>query len=701
MVQLLFSSGLFLSASLLFIIQPMVAKALLPVYGGTPAVWTVCMLFFQVLLLLSYGYAYLLSKINDIWLWRSSHFALMLISLLNLPLMFSPSIKNAVPELSILGNLLLQLGFPLLVVGASAPLLQFAYSQTRGKKASDPYFLYVASNIGSLLALLAYPWLIERYIGLKLQFYYWTWGYCVFLLLLFIIFLAFYYQPLSQVYTRFKLSWSQVLKWVTYSFIPCSLLLGVSFYISTDVAPTPLLWTIPLALYLLTFIITFAKRSIISFDWLKQQVLFFFIFPVLGFIIGGNNISVSQIVIFHLLNFFVLSLLCHQQLVELRPVPNQLTLFYFCLALGGVLAGIFNGLIAPRLFSGIYEYPLVLALALLCIPLKEERGFTYMPLLILILLALNYYLMDGEVFHLLKQYHVIEILSLILIVLWSGNRLNLFLGFSILFIFLFFPAFQNKDVLLQERNFYGIKQVSKVAGAYALMSHNTLHGFQMPDKDHLNGGVAYYGPMQGVVSLLREDKNTLTANIIGLGTGTAVCQFQKGDQVQIIDIDEQVIKIANNPRWFSYLRDCPAKASIIKGDGRMALRQVVNASADLLALDAFSSDAIPTHLLTLEAFKLYAQKISSDGVILVHISNRNLDFLPVLTAVGRQLDLIVLKKHQQENLLEKQLASDWVALTMNQPLAVKLMQKGGWHFVSMENQQLWTDDYSNLIPLLK
>jgi hypothetical protein len=696
--QFLFSGSLFLSAFLLFVIQPMVAKTLLPVYGGTPAVWTVCMLFFQFLLLGSYGYAYLLSRLRDMRAWRWSHALVVLISLFTLPISVFPSTQKGLPEFRILEFLILQLGLPLLVIGASAPLLQFAYSRTQEKRAHDPYFLYVASNIGSLLALLAYPWLIERFIGLKDQFFIWSVGYYLYVFLLFLVLLLFTYRQIKQI-SSVHSSWQSILQWISYSFIPCSLFLGVTFYISTDVAATPWVWILPLSLYLLSFIITFAKRPMISQSWLKRNFLLFLVFPLMSFILDTSMLPLWQLMVFHLANFFILALLCHGYLVAIRPPASQLTIFYLCLALGGVLAGIFNGLLAPRVFNGAYEYPFMLALSMLVIPLSKTKNKPFLPVIVLLLLTFNYFLPIG-ILTTFKYYHVAEIVSLVLIVLWPGNNFTLFLNLSILLIFLFAPWFKS-NVLFQQRNFYGVKQVTQIGEAHALISQSTVHGFQLPGKERLNGSMAYYGPMWSVVWVLRQEKNPLSAAILGLGTGMSLCQFQKEDRIKIIDIDEQVIGIAKNAQLFTYLRDCPAKPLIIEGDGRLMMQKIPDSALDLLVVDAFSSDAIPIHLLTWEAFKLYQQKIKTDAVILIHISNRNLNLLPVITTVGHRLNWIILSKEQAANVKEGQLASEWALLTANEKLAFSLMQKAGWRFVTQPSKQLWTDDYSNLVPLLK
>jgi hypothetical protein len=743
--QFFFPFSLFLSASLLFIIQPLVAKVLLPVYGGTPAVWTICMLFFQAVMLIAYSYAWILSRLNGARWWRVVHLCVCLLSVCALPLAFVPGAAHGIPELQILTNLLLQLGLPLLVVGSSAPLLQFAYSQTKGKRAADPYFLYVASNVGSLLALLCYPWIVERYFGVNQQFYGWNAIYFVYLgFLLFLMFFV-HYEPIAQSAEKsIKIAWSRLSYWVFLSFIPCSLMLGVTFYISTDVAATPLFWVLPLALYLLSFVVTFARNPIISHDFVVRNTLVVLVFPILGFILGANQITALQLIGANLAGFFMLALLCHGELVRNRPEARQLTTFYFCLSLGGVFAGLFNGLLAPRIFSHAYEYPLVLLLALLCMPRahqpssnlqhqitgqeplicpagtfspnkgRREKGGRYLeglirrewffPSLTLGLLLLSYFIpsSDSGLWHWVKDSHSVEIVALSVIVVFCANTRTLFLSMAILFMFIFLPWFKSTQVLTQQRNFYGVKQVFSMTGTHVLLSQSTVHGFQvLLDKNPNDGARAYYGAVFPVVQRLQAIHESLHAMVLGLGSGIMACQFRPQDKLTMIEIDEQVIAIASNPQLFTYLRDCPSQVSLIKNDGLLAVTNAADKSYDLLVMDAFSSDAIPVHLLTVEAFALYKQKIIPDGVILVNISNRYMRLLPVLTGAGRELDMIVLHKVQAANNALGQFASEWAILTSNERLASSLMTEAGWRFVADVNTQVWTNDYSNIIPLLK
>lgn len=703
MLRFLFPISLFLSAILLFSIQPMVAKALLPIYGGTPAVWTICMLFFQLVLLVSYGYAWLLSLFNKPLVWRFIHAGFALLSLTALPLLFKPYTVTGGPEWGILYHLLTQLGMPILVIGASAPLLQFAYSQTSGKNAADPYFLYAASNLGSLISLLIYPWIVERFIGLTYQFHIWTIGFIIYLGLLALVLLLPGYKPFAVTKKEnSRLPWSDMAYWIFLSFIPCSLMLGVTLYITTDVAATPLFWVLPLALYLLSFILTFTTRPLITQNWLARNCIFFLVFTILGFILGVSQVKAWQIIVFNLSSFFVLALLCHGQLFQKRPPAQFLTLFYFCLAIGGVLAGIFNGILAPHWFNQVYEYPLAILLSVLILPFaKSTRGW-WVPVLVFILLIAHYFIPPIHWFGLFTTLQIFAFLALVVIAVWQQNKTSLFLALLILFVFIYTPALQENQVILQERNFYGVKQVLKREGTHVLISQSTIHGLQLVNENKpLNGFRSYYGGVKPVVEAMERKFSAMPVTILGLGIGTMICQFRSTDHVTVVEIDQQVIDLAENSNLFTYLRDCPPVIDIIKNDGRLAVAELPDASQKLLILDAFNSDAIPVHLLTLEAFTLYKKKISEDGVILVNLSNRHLELLPVLNAIGRSLDLMTLYTVHQGDPKLGQFDSKWALLTANEDLAFAVMDKTGWRFLADSNQFLWTDDYSNVIPLLR
>lgn len=701
-MRFLFPFGLFLSAILLFSIQPMVAKTLLPFYGGTPAVWILCMLFFQLILLFAYGYAALLSFLNKTFSWRLTHSVLVILSFSVFPLLFKPVSFNDSPEWSILFALLTQLGLPLVVIGASAPLLQFAYSQTKEKGAADPYFLYSASNLGSLLSLLLYPWVIERFIGLKNQYYLWSIIYVLYVVMLFIVLYVPRYQPLEEQNQRVQeWHWQKIGYWIFFSFVPCSLMLGVTLYITTDIAATPLFWVLPLALYLLTFVLIFTNKPLISCSWIAQNSIFFLIFPIIGFILTASQIKVWQSIVFHLLNFFILALLCHGQLFLSRPKPQSLTLFYFCLALGGVLAGLFNGVLAPHWFNQVYEYPLAILLSLFALPQRTKKSGWWLPLVVLVLLLFHYLILDVHWPGGFTSFQMCALLALILIIVWQKNRTSLILSLLILFGFIFSPLLQDETILIQERDFYGVKKVIVKQGTHALINQSTVHGLQVMDEKKPNGNSSYYGAVRPVVDAMQQQTSSLSVTVIGLGIGTMICQFRKEDRINVIEIDNQVIELANNPFLFTYLRDCPPQVTIIKNDGRLAVEQLPDHSQNLLIVDAFNSDAIPVHLLTFEAFTLYKQKITKDGGILINLSNRHLQLLPVINAAGRSLELMVFYINNKGLPALAQFDSEWAFLTFNEALAFQLMKGTNWRFDASNEQFLWTDDYSNLIPLLK
>lgn len=699
----IFPVSLFLSALLLFSIQPMVAKVLLPVYGGTPAVWTICMLFFQFILLASYSYVWFLGLLKKPGLWRLIHTLLVILSLSTFPLSFQADSKTIVPEWDILYALLTQAGLPLLVIGASAPLLQFAYSQTKGKGAADPYFLYIASNFGSLLALLLYPWVWERYIGLTKQYHLWNIGYFIDIsLLLFILYTAPYQAQARINHEKKTWPWKEMIYWVALSFIPCSLMMGVTLYISTDVAATPLFWVIPLALYLCSFIVTFTTKPLISQEWIKNNYLFFLIFTILGFILGIQKIIAWQLILFNLAGFFILAVLCHGQLFLRRPKPEWLTLFYLCLAVGGFCAGIFNGILAPRLFNQVYEYPLVILLSLLVVPMKPSKKGWWLPLVILAVVVL-YFLMPKIHFSLWSEislYSIIALCVLGLIVTVQQSKSSLFCSMSLLFGFIFLPMFQQQHVLLQTRNFYGVKNVIEFKDAHVLLHQSTLHGFQYTHEKKLSGFKGYYTGTKEVVTLLKQEFPSMSVTLIGLGVGIMVCQFRQSDILKVVEIDQQVIDIAKNAELFTYLRDCPPSVSLETNDGRLALKQMKDASQNLLILDAFNSDSVPVHLLTVEAFNLYKKKITQDGAILVQLSNRHLDLFPVLYAAGQALNMKVLYLVDKGTHSSGQFANKWGLLTSNQDLALKL-STSRWKLVQDSSQLLWTDEFSNVVPLMR
>ena len=666
--SILFSTTLFLSAGLLFIIQPMVAKRLLPFYGGTPAVWTICMLFFQVCVLLGYGYAWILSRLTQKYLIWIIHGGILLLAATQLPLQWQPStLTQLAPERVIFSDLVTQIGLLTIVLASTSPLLQYLWSRTDVASARDPYPMFVASNAGCLLALLAYPFFVERYWGLANQLHYWTFAYIGYLTLVGMVFVISYRggekEKLIPVFEL--ISWRRRFQWFVYSLVPCSLMLGVTFYITAEVVSTPLFWSLPLIIYLLSFILTFVNHPLLAKNQLLRVLPYFIVLQVALLFMGSVYLPVWLIVGCHLLTFGFFACMFHTVLYQLRPEVSGLTSFYWYFALGGVAAGILNGLLAPHYFTGAYEYPLMLMLAigmLLNMLMSSKMKGMFRVVMVLICLAM---------------------MSLC-------YRVNL--------------GLKDATILSQQRNFYGVKQVVDQRGTHALLSHHTVHGFEIPGipREVLQHS-AYYGPAWSVVKQLEQEYTSLNATIIGLGTGMMACQFRQTDHLTFVDVDSQVFSLASNPHYFTFIRDCglPQGVNWIIEDGRSYMSKVSNQTLDLLVIDAFSGDAIPTHLLTQEAFSLFQKKLTKQGAILVNISNRYLNLLPVLVACGRGQEDIVLFKQDQGDTTLGQFKSTWVLLTRNDVFASQMM-KQGWRFATNANTPsiTWTDDYSNLLPLL-
>jgi spermidine synthase len=694
-----FAITLFISAVLLFVVQPMAAKALLPLFGGVPMVWTVCMMYFQAVLLLAYGYAYALTHFFKLRMQQAIHCLFALLSILVLPILWHtlPLQVSGDPTLVLLKLLFTKLTLPLWVVSSSAPLLQAWFSHTKHPQSHDPYFLYAASNLGSFVALLGYPFLIERSIGLSHQSWLWSACFIAYLLLLLLIVIFPRYKKLDHLRLVTKKStWSMRLKWLYLSFTPVSLMLGVTFYITTDIASMPLFWVIPLAIYLLTYVLTFATKPLIKHQSVVNNVLFILIFAIVGFIFGYTSTHIFELIVINLLTFFMLAMLCHGELVKSRPDSSMLTQFYFFIALGGLLAGIFNSILAPLIFTRAWEYPIAILLAILALPLKGQvKRWWMQPLIIFCLLLLNHVLPESiALFASLKYYHVLELVSLVIIVTASYNTSRLFISLCILFAFIF--IIPKDEVLWQGRNFYGIKRIVKIGTTHRMFSQTTVHGAQnfLHDREKIKKS-SYYAASVDLANLY-PDGNIA---IVGLGVGIIACQFDQRATLTLYEIDPQVVAVAKNENYFTVLKKCQAKAPIKLGDARLNIVREKDKHFNLIILDAFNSDAIPSHLLTKEALSMYFDKLKSGGSLLVHISNRHINLVPVLASYA--------KKHEYTLLFRRfkpkhnwQYKAEWVVLTRN-PTVVQELLWNKWIRVLTNQTIEWTDDYSNIMPLLK
>lgn len=728
---------IFLSASLLFSVQPMFGKLVLPLLGGSPSVWNTCMFFFQFVLLLGYLYAHFTTR----WLTPPRqlilHIAVVSIGIAILPLAlpegWTPP-ESANPSWWLVLLLGTAVGIPFFAISTTTPLLQRWFSYTSHAHAEDPYFLYSTSNLGSLIALLSYPILIEPAFSVQSQSWIWSGGYLGLIVLLVCcgLFLRRHRgrfhradheeQPSSRSRIakakntktkefRPENRTRQRMRWIALSFVPSSWMLGVTTYLTTDVAPIPMLWVIPFALYLVTFILAFSRREWLSHRWLKH------IFPCLLLSLAASLIFTRSwhFFLIHLGVFFLAAMVCHGELARSRPHVSRLTDFYMCLSIGGMLGGLFNGIIAPAVFSGLWEYPITIALGAGVLHSfrdeKTENARWVLYLLFGMFVLTIWYLRENvEVKASGVVYYGVVISLPILMILTIFDRPRWFavLIGVVLLSKSFFP-FDESQLLFTERSYYGIHLVSNERGHHVLTNGNTLHGIQNFAASEKCEPQAYYhrrGPLGDVFSSLRNSDLTEEVAVVGLGTGATVCyQTQPTQKMTFFEIDPVVKHLAEDPKYFTYLSDCSkGEYEIVMGDGRLNLEKRPDESYGIVILDAFSSDAIPVHLLTLEAIHMYFRKLKPGGLLVFHISNKHLDLKQVLAKAAEEEGWIFRSSAIGVTEIEQKsgkVPSVWALLAKNEKDLGTLAGKASWRsFKPKATFRVWTDEYSNLLSIL-
>lgn len=725
--MLVFAFSLFVSAFLLFWVEPLIAKMLLPQLGGAPAVWNTCMVFFQTILLLGYLYAHCLTRWLSLFSQQLLHTFLLITGLLLIPISLNTywHIDVNAPITSLFIQLILCIGVPIFLLSATAPLLQRWFSQSTHQHAADPYFLYSYSNLGSILALVSFPVLLEPLLDLQQQSLFWAVGYAGLLLSFGIILLITLRQKtaISSREPEHEIKSDRAIKnvtrfyWVLLAFVPSSLLLGVTTALTTDVAAVPLLWVVPLALYLLSFIIVFSRswykyKNVMRYILNLQLVLLFLFVFVYTFPYHFNYLSVRFII--HLTLFFVTALVCHNQLVAARPHSQNLTEFYLWIALGGVLGGLFNTLIAPVFFTSIAEYPLVLSLACLLRPKLTSRITIFswweivLPLSVFIVLSsaawLAIYLTGNQ--QLFYSMILLYGLAAVMIFSFPERRWYFALGIAaLLFSTLWFIEPFNNNILYAERNFFGaIKVVGiKYNRIHGLMHGTTLHGAEdmLLAKKHIL--LTYYQPIQHILQVKQQQLPSIQVAIAGLGTGTIACMARSSDQMHFYEINPAIIALANNPQYFTYLQQCPLTSAIRLGDARLQLARAKPQQYDVIILDAFSSDAIPIHLLTKEALQLYLSKLKPHGLLAFNITNNFLDLKPILASGAKTLGLIGFSQFDRAENPKDDLyfASSWVIMARNREDMTTLITQPSWQPLTNEKTvRVWTDSYSNIFAAM-
>jgi hypothetical protein len=741
--------AIFTGSFLLFLIQPMVGKILLPVLGGAPAVWTTCMLFFQAALLA--GYLYADKAIKKLGCEKQSviHLMLMVLGFITLPLdieFVNLNQASQQPVSWLFARLTLSIGFLFFLIAANAPMLQRWYSQTGQKDSDDPYFLYSASNAGSLLALLAYPFLFEPFSNLTTHKMVWS---AIYVLQVIFVFFAAYIlwekAIIASARTRLEdeiqagmLNWKSIFKWILWGFIPCSAMLAVTTHIATDIASGPMLWIFPLSIYLISFILVFAGNPRFrDICWDRQMLPMAALTAIMYFF--SLNQPVWFVIPLHLYFLFTICMAFHGRLAIDRPVPALLNSFYVWMSVGGILGGIFNGIIAPHVFNTQLEYILTAVIAVF------SATFAY---------ATN----EDEEFSSWHEAFVFTVICLVLLTFAKFNELSAdklfsWLGFmatlSVFIIVHLFYRFRkaagilfalgvllslnhltsNSRIIKIDRSFFGIHKITRIStdgvtcdpdlkidgveDIFHCLSHGTtLHGVERKVDVRPIFPLSYYsreGPVGDVFRTGLINRRAEKVGIVGLGCGTIAWYGRSWQQFDFYEIDPMVVSIASNPEYFTYLSRSKAKIRMIVGDARVKLRQAPDHEYDMLILDAYSSDSVPVHLLTLEAFAMYKRKIKPDGLIVLHISNRYFKLSPVVARILSQLQLHSLEKFDDPKNYslkydwydEIQLSkSFWVAASPDLQRVSQLKIFPGWKSMKINHAySIWTDDYANLLQV--
>ena len=731
----LFAISLFLSSTLLFLIQPMEAKRLLPLLGGTPAVWNTCMLFFQALLLAGYAYSHLLTEKGTPRRQAMIHAVVLLLPFLCLaigvPDWTPPAEANPIPWL--LAILAVSVGLPFFAVSTTAPLLQRWFSGTGHAAAKDPYFLYAASNLGSMVALLAYPVLVEPLLRLNHQRSSWTAGYAVFVALMFACMTKIRPAKEEALPDEASPGWPRRLRWIALAAVPSSLMLGMTTYATTNITPFPLLWVIPLAAYLLSFIVVFSRKPILPHKWMLAIQPFALIPLAALFHWKQGEFNYAVMFPLHLVAFFLTAMVCHGEMAALRPGPRRLTEFYLCMSIGGVLGGAFNSIVAPLVFKTLAEYPLVLVASCLLrrgVPAKRPEIAAFVDLgwlagLWVVALAILgatlpasplVVLIPAGVVCLFMTRRPIRFAMGIISLLAVGA---MYPGLEGMFRSLRRPAADwnptsaesggaRATVLRWERNFFGALRVeAQPDGSHSEIHGSVLHGVQ--DTRHPREPLTYFhrGSAIGLVFEAYDSKLAgAEISVVGLGAGTMAAFGKAGQTWTFWEINPVVAEIARDPSCFTYLRDCPARVDVVLGDGRLTLQNAPDGRFALMAFDAFTSESIPIHLVTREAIRMYLKKLAPGGLMAFHISARFVDLRPVLRELSRDAGLASRVLNPVELPLAEQQAhkinSTWFLMARSEQDFEPL--KGYPDFKAPDPQpsaSVWTDDFSDIVQVLR
>jgi spermidine synthase len=720
------------AALLLFVAQPMFARMILPAFGGTPSVWTTCVVFYQGILLAGYLYAHLATRWLGARRQAAVHLAAALLPWLVLPLAvpegWAPATDDD-PAIALLGLLAAATGLPMFIVSATAPLLQQWLSATGLRAAADPYFLYAASNAGSLLALLAYPAVIEPSVGLRLQSQLWAIGYGILVIAIGACAASLWRAapPADRAATAAGTAEGasppgsrRFLEWLLLALVPSSLLLSVTTHITTDIAAIPILWVIPLAVYLSTYVLTFLRRPPVPHRLPVLALPVVVIPPVFSILADANRPAWVWIPL-HLAALAVVGLVCHGELARRRPPSSHLTAFNLCVALGGAIGGLLSAVVAPVVFQTAAEYPLALLAACLLRPPLDpgHPGERWSLATVAWPLGLGLATLGLALASRAASLPVGSFASLLVVfgapmliwALWWPRRIRFALTLGALAAAGTIYARSDGRLLFVERDFFGIQRVIvDPDGRYRMLLHgSTIHGIQAIDAGRRRETLSYFssgGPIGQVFDTVLTPRADARIAVLGLGTGTLACYGSVGQQWTFFEINPGMERLARDDRYFTFLRDCLPRSTIILGDARLALARHGGRDYDAIVFDAFSSDALPVHLLTREALELYVERLAPDGVLAFNISNRYVDLEPVLAALARDAGLSGVARSDRE--LSPQdwdagtFPSDWVVMARASGSIAPLTADRRWRpLTAPAGGPVWTDQYSNVVATFK
>ncbi len=724
----LFTLTAFLGAALLFLVEPLVAKLLLPDFGGSATVWSTSSLFFQLLLLAAYAYCHWSTTVLGARWQPRAHLVLLLAPVVALPIALpldaAPSL-GAQPALWLIRTLAITVGLPFLVVATTGPLLQKWFSWIGSARSRDPYFLFAASNLGSFVGLLAYPLVVEPHLSLDQQRSWWSLSYAVFLALTglcaglairrnrrtarpAVTGTAEAVAPARTTPTRLPLR--RLATWLLLAFLPSTLMLGVTAHLATDVGSIPLLWVVPLAVYLGTFVAAFARSTRAQPRTAVRIAVAAALVEVL-LVLRPSFGLLPLTLLSGIVTLAAVAYAAHARLHADRPPPEQLTAFYLTVSAGGALGGVLNGLVAPIVFTSVLEYPLALAaVPLLLLGMRAgpstrlldvvtangvRRACAFLAagtVLCLLLWAVQ---------HLLTGYPLaLLVVGVVATVGWVISRLPGTTAVLVVALVLSQLLIPVRSVIEQSRTFYGTYRVVDTGTTHELVHGSTVHGTQFLDDARRRTPTTYYargGPVGDAFAALPDDGPVRVA-AVGLGAGSIAAYGRPGERIDFFEIDPEVERIARDPELFSYLADSEATVRTTIGDGRLALARTPRARYDMIVLDAFSSDSIPVHLMTREAIEMYLARLKPGGVLMFHISNRVFDLAPVLRGAADDLGLHAVIGSSTSR-VDDATPTRWVALGQDVDAVDRIARDDQWSDLTGPAQH-WTDDYSSVLSVL-